>query len=111
MEFAKIESKVVEVLHPLPGELPEAVMPVVLRIVGPLRDRVDDGVLSEERDHAFDSVLGETGISLAHGLDVLLRHHPLRQPGGFNRYVAGSPLSRHLTADDDVGAARPSADT
>ena len=59
-----------------PRELPNAVVPVVLRIVGPLRDGVDDRVLGVERDHAFGSALGEAGESSPDDLHVLLRHRP-----------------------------------
>jgi hypothetical protein len=82
MDFAKIEPEVVEVLPPLPGELPNAVVPVVFRIVGPLRDGVDDRVLGVERDHAFDSALGKAGERPADRLHVLLRHRLVPQPHG-----------------------------
>jgi hypothetical protein len=57
-------------------------MTVILRVVGPLRDRVDDGVVGEERDRPLNSLLCESGDYLLDDLHVLLRHR-LLPPCGY----------------------------
>ncbi len=102
-ELANLETKVVEVIRPLPRELSEPAVTVVLGVVGPLGHGVDDNVGAVEGQNPFNAVLREAGERLSDYLDVLLRHRLRRQPGGFEGL---SLLKEGPQFDDGVVAHR-----
>ena len=57
VKLLQIQAEVVEVIRPLPAEAAKSVMTVILRVVGPFWDRVDDGLVGEERDRPLNSLL------------------------------------------------------
>ena len=85
-QLLSFEAEVVKILAPLPVKSSEPIVTVVLGVIRPLRNRVQDRVVREVGKGGVHASRRIGGVGPPHDLNVLLRHRLLAQPGGFEGF-------------------------